>query len=133
MTSPPLTRRAASTAHQSIRLLLCSGLACVLWSVRGIALRCWFISHTTPFPYDSHAAPLVCRAAPIDRRSVEVALREGAQKQSKQSGTCYGSRRLLGGGRANGCRTMAAPALPLTPKDEEQQEREKAAADSHGL
>ena len=26
MTSPPLTRRAASTAHQSIRLLLCSGL-----------------------------------------------------------------------------------------------------------
>ena len=28
---------------------------------------------------------------------------------------------------------MAAPALPLTPKDEEQQEQEKAAADSHGL
>ena len=34
-TSPPLTRRAASTA-QSIRLLLRSDLVCVLWSVRGL-------------------------------------------------------------------------------------------------
>ena len=34
-TSPPLTRRAASTA-QSIRLLLRSDLVCVLWFIRGL-------------------------------------------------------------------------------------------------